>query len=144
MIAGSGDETKVDKSVSQDDPVPLREAKKRSRAQAAGEGMCEVEEDRKSANRRAALQSRLRKKVLTDDLQQQVNKLLSELSTLKEENRSLSQNLESSLAENRRLRFVQQHTGLLARQGGALGNQNAFLGGLQASGFGGVIGFQGF
>ena len=146
MIAVTGDETKVATSNSEDVDVPAKEPKKRSRALAAGESIRGVDEVRKSANRKSAFESRLRKKVLTDDLQQQVVKLQSELVILKETNRTLLKNLETSLAENRRLRFVYQHSGRFAGEGAGLGNQNAtaFLGGMQAGGFNGVMGFHGF
>lgn len=144
MITVTGDEAKVATSIPEDVDVPVNEPKKRSRSLAGGESIRRVDEDRKSANRKSAFQSRLRKKILTDDLQQKVAKLQSELVALKETNRTLLQNLETSLAENRRLRFVYQNSGRFAGPGGGLGNQAAFLGGMPAGGFNGVAGFHGY
>ena len=63
-------------------------------------------EERKAANRRSAHQSRIRKIMLFDDLQRKVKKLKKELILLKEENRVLLNNLETSLTENRQLLFA--------------------------------------
>jgi hypothetical protein len=78
----------------------------------------ELREERKAANRRSAYQSRLRKKLLTEQLQGQVSKLTNELSSVRHDNESLSRQFESALAENRHLRFAQQDRILM---GGSVG-----------------------
>jgi bZIP transcription factor len=80
-------------------------------------------EQRKSANRRSAFQSRLRKKLLIEELQGKVSDLTEQLDTLKEDNKSLCHRLESALAENRRLRFAQQQELLMARGTNGMGMQ---------------------
>lgn len=107
----------------------------------------ERREERKAANRRSAFQSRLRKKLLIEELQGKVNKLTEELTVLKENNRTLTLGLEASLQENRRLRFLHQQGGLGGGGlgGGALGAQSALLG-LNGGGhhFGSLMGHRGF
>lgn len=70
----------------------------------------DLREERKAANRRSAYQSRLRKKLLIEELQSKVSKLMNQLSNVRDDNISLSHRLESALAENRRLRFAQQES----------------------------------
>lgn len=118
----------------------------------------ERREERKAANRRSAFQSRLRKKLLIEELQQKVNKLQEEMAVLKENNRTLTLGLEASLSENRRLRFMQQHgsssggmaalAGLqgmggmagMSGMGGASAHQNVLLGLGGGGGFGSLLG----
>jgi hypothetical protein len=80
-------------------------------------------EQRKSANRRSAFQSRLRKKLLIEELQGKVSDLTEQLDTLKEDNKSLCHRLESALAENRRLRFAQQQELIMSRGANGMGMQ---------------------
>jgi len=85
------------------------------------DGISEEErrEERKAANRKSAYQSRLRKKLLIEELQGKVTALTSSLKGLREENHTLSLRLESALSENRRLRFLQHQA--LVGVGGSLG-----------------------
>jgi hypothetical protein len=99
-------------SLSSDSSVS-EESKKRARDEMAED---ERKEERKAANRRSAFQSRMRKKLLIEELQEKVNKLSGDLSALKAHNRTLALGLEASLFENRRLRLVQQRGGLAATQ----------------------------
>ena len=127
-----------------DTSVDDKESLKRPRDEESGTDGERTRDERKSANRRSAFQSRLRKKLLIEELQQKVNKLSEELSVLKDNNRTLTKGLEESLAENRRLRFVHQQGGRVAMPGGQLGSQTNFLSGLQGGGLGGLMGFGGF
>jgi len=93
--------------------------KKRSREMSEEE----KREERKAANRRSAFQSRLRKKLLIEELQGKVAKLTESMNTLREENRALSVQLEGALTENRRLRYLQhqqQQQDALMSVGGGL------------------------
>lgn len=103
----------------------------------------ERKEERKAANRRSAFQSRLRKKLLIEELQKKVSTLTEELSILKDNNRTLTQGLEASLSENRKLRFMHQQGGRMGIPGMPMGGKNAFLG-LQGGNMGGLMGFRGF
>jgi hypothetical protein len=78
-------------------------------------------EQRKSANRRSAYQSRLRKKLLIEELQEKVSDLMEQLDTLGEDNKSLCHRLESALAENRHLRYSQQESLIMSQAGGMHG-----------------------
>lgn len=89
-----------------DSATTLIPSKKRQREMLSEE---EKKEERKAANRRSAYQSRLRKKLLIEELQSKVARLTESLGVLREENRSLSVQLEGALTENRRLRFLQHH-----------------------------------
>jgi predicted RNase H-like nuclease (RuvC/YqgF family) len=104
----------------------------------------ERKEERKAANRRSAFQSRLRKKLLIEELQKKVDKLSEELSILKENNRTLTQGLEASLSENRKLRFLHQQGGRMGIPGLSMGVKPSFLGSLQGGNMGGLMGFRGF
>jgi hypothetical protein len=115
-----------------------------SKKRALNDDPGERKEERKAANRRSAHQSRLRKKQLIEELQKKVEKLTDELILLKENNRALSQSLEASLTENRKLRFLHQQGGRIGMAGASLGSQSSFLGGLQGGGIGGLIGYRGF
>ena len=74
-------------------------------------------EDRKAANRRSAYQSRLRKKLLIEELQEKVADIAKHLDIVRDENKSLLYSLESALSENRRLRYVQQERLILGKNG---------------------------
>lgn len=102
----------------------------------------EHQEGRKAANRRSAHQSRLRKKLLIDELQLKVEKLAEELVLLKEENRTLSNSVEDSLTENRKLRFWLQQGLSVGMAGACFGGQSPFLDGLQGRGIGGLMGYR--
>lgn len=121
---------------------PGPDSKKRDRESDLTED--ERREERKAANRRSAFQSRLRKKLLIEELQGKVNKLTEELTVLKENNRTLTLGLEASLQENRRLRFLHQQGGGLGGGlgGGGLSAQSALLG-LNGGGFGSLMGQMG-
>lgn len=103
----------------------------------------ERKEERKAANRRSAFQSRLRKKLLIEELQKKVSTLSEELSILKDNNRTLTQGLEASLSENRKLRFLHQQGGRMGIPAMPMGGKNSFLG-LQGGNMGGLMGFRGF
>ena len=137
-------DTNKDTMSPDDNSVDDKDPKKRLREDEEGPPEGERKEERKAANRRSAFQSRLRKKLLIDELQQKVTKLSEELSVLKDNNRTLTQGLEASLAENRKLRFLHQQGGSRATPAGQLGTQNNFLSGLQGGGLGGLMGFRGF
>lgn len=68
----------------------------------------DLREQRKSANRRSAYQSRLRKKLLIEELQGKVSDFEEKLGSLHDDNKTLRLRLESAMTENRRLRYVQQ------------------------------------
>lgn len=60
----------------------------------------------------SAYASRLRKKLLIEELQKKVSAMTGSSKSLRDENRTLLLQLEEALAENRRLRFM-QHQSLL-------------------------------
>lgn len=80
----------------------------------------ELIEQRRSANRRAANKSRLRKKLLIGELQDKVSDLMNQIVTLKEENKSLCHRLESESAENRHLLFSQHQSRIVGQATGGM------------------------
>ena len=78
----------------------------------------DVREERKAANRRSAYQSRLRKKLLIEELQGNLCDLTEQLEALRDENKSLSHRLARALEENRQLRCVHEQQGLASRGNG--------------------------
>jgi bZIP transcription factor len=117
-------------------------------------------EGRRAANRKSALESRLRRKNLIETLQQQVEKLSKESTEMKAVNENLRKQLEATLSENQHFRLLvaqqQLNSGLMpslssfypnptllsGRTGiGGLhpsisGIQPGFLGGINPAGFG--------
>ena len=80
----------------------------------------DLREQRKSANRRSAYQSRLRKKLLIEELQGKVSDLEEKLGSLSDDNKTLCRQLESAMAENRRLRFIQQGSFMMGNRGAGM------------------------
>jgi hypothetical protein len=88
---------------------------------------------RRAANRRSALESRQRRKVLIEDLQKQVASLNKETTELGAINETLRVQLESSLSENQQLRLmISQQLG-----GASAGLQGTMAGGPSVALFGG-------
>lgn len=88
---------------------------------------------RRAANRRSALESRQRRKVLIEDLQKQVAVLNKETTELRAINETLRVQFESSLSENQQLRLmISQQLG-----GTSTGLQGAMSGGPSVALFGG-------
>jgi hypothetical protein len=84
------------------DPLPTR---KRTISDSTEDAKAEA---RRAANRKSAFESRMRRKVLIEDLQKQVADLTNEQKELQQHNLIARFQLESSLAESRQLRFILQ------------------------------------
>jgi hypothetical protein len=101
---------------------------------------------RRAANRRSALESRQRRKVLIEDLQKQVAVLTKETTELRAINDTLRVQLDSSLSENQQLRLIisqQQFGGGGGLPGSMAGGHSAAMllgGGSRGGGFGGLGG----
>lgn len=99
----------------------------------------EKREERRAANRRSALESRQRRKVLIEDLQKQVAVLTKETTELRAVNDTLRVQLNSSLSENHQLHLIiSQHqvNGGSVLQGAMTGGQSTamMLGGAARTG----------
>jgi ribosome-binding protein aMBF1 (putative translation factor) len=103
-------------------------AKKRSRQ---GDDLDDLMEMRKAANRRAAHQSRLRKKHLIAKLQEEVKTLSDIVLSMKENNQTLEKRLEEAILENRKLRYMHEQGSRLALLMGPLAGSDRFHGSQQ-------------
>ena len=73
-------------------------------------------EERRARNRKSAYQSRLRKRMLIEELQCKAALLTKELESLREENRNLMNKMEMVAAENTRLVLINQQNSFMTRQ----------------------------
>ena len=73
-------------------------------------------EERRARNRKSAYQSRLRKRMLIEELQGKVALLTKELEMLRDENRALLHQMEMVTAENTRMILLSQQETFTARQ----------------------------
>ena len=120
--ASDGDSTLGDTSSSRTERTTTQSSSGTSGTKRGRDSLTEDErkEERKAANRRSAYQSRLRKKLLIEELQGKVAALSDTIQKLRNDNMLLSTELESALTENRRLRFMQIHQqdGMVGAGGG--------------------------
>jgi hypothetical protein len=81
-----------------------------------GEDDTATAEERRARNRKSAYQSRLRKRMLIEELQGKVSVLTKDLEMLRDENRTLLHQMEMVTSENTRMMLINQQETFTARQ----------------------------